>query len=98
MAALTVSITQPQAVLPIASVVSNYNGEDISCAGVTDGEVSVSVSGGTPNYSYEWFNSAGILLGNTQTLNNIGFGTYTVIVTDQNSCQEQTDVIVNDPT
>jgi gliding motility-associated-like protein len=97
LAALTVSITQPQAVLPIASVVSNYNGEDISCAGVTDGEVSVSVSGGTPNYSYEWFNSAGILLGNTQTLNNIGFGTYTVIVTDQNSCQEQTDVIVNDP-
>ena len=38
------------------SVNSNYNGEDISCNGANDGEVTVNVTGGSGNYSYGWVN------------------------------------------
>jgi gliding motility-associated-like protein len=97
LAALTVSITQPQAVLPIATVISNYNGEDISCFGLSDGAVSVSVSGGVPNYIYEWFNPAGVSIGFGQTQSGLSSGIYTVKVTDQNGCQNQTTVTVTEP-
>jgi uncharacterized delta-60 repeat protein len=52
-----------------------------SC-GNSDGELSVtSISGGTPNYNYNW--SSG---GSTNTINNIPFGAYTLTITDANSC------------
>ena len=53
---------------------------DESCAGSGDGTLTASASGGTPPYSYTWSNGAsGALLTATA-------GTYTVSVTDANSC------------
>ncbi len=49
-----------------------------SC-GATNGSVNVIVVGGTPPYVYNWLPS-----GNTASLNNIGVGSYTLTVTDQN--------------
>ena len=46
-----------------------------------NGGVTLSVSGGTPNYSYLWSNGA-----TTQNLTNVATGTYTVTVTDANTC------------
>ena len=59
------------------SVNSNYNGEDISCNGANDGEVTVNVTGGSGNYSYGWVNGP-----STPTWSGLGAGTYTVIVND----------------
>ena len=58
------------------SVISN-----VSCSGGTDGGVNITVSGGTPGYSYLW--SSGAV---TQDIAGVGAGTYTVTVTDANSC------------
>lgn len=54
-----------------------------SC-GLTNGTISVVVSGGAPAYSYNWVPS-GVT---TPTLNNIGVGTYTVNVTDTSPCTQ----------
>ncbi|MDX2172300.1 MAG: gliding motility-associated C-terminal domain-containing protein [Bacteroidota bacterium] len=54
-----------------------------SC-GLTNGTISVVVSGGAPAYSYTWVPS-GIT---TPTLNNIGIGTYTINVTDTSPCTQ----------
>ncbi len=55
---------------------------DISCTGEVDGELMVSITGGTPNYTYAWSNGGST----TETLSDLGVGTYTVTVTDDKGC------------
>lgn len=55
--------------------------KNVSCSGAADGKIKVSVSGGTPPYTYNWTNGATI-----STLNNLGSGSYGVTVTDSRGC------------
>ncbi len=52
--------------------------------GQSDGAVTISVSGATPPYNYNWSNIPGN--SNPQNLSNIAPGTYTVTVTDDFNC------------
>ena len=52
-----------------------------SCPGGNDGQVSLTMTGGTEPFSYEWSNGA-----TTPTAEDLAAGTYTVIVTDANGC------------
>lgn len=54
---------------------------NVSCGGTSNGSVTASVSGGTSSYSYAWSNSA---TGATNT--GLTAATYSVTVTDANSC------------
>jgi len=58
--------------------------EDVLCFGGTDGSIDISITGGTPPYSYYWNNQD-----TTQDLSNINSGFYRVTITDANSCQEE---------
>jgi len=59
-----------------------------SVFGATDGSISATVAGGTTPYTYAWYNianpqpGASGAIGITSTLSNIGYGTYTLWVTD----------------
>ncbi|MDX1652536.1 MAG: S8 family serine peptidase [Brumimicrobium sp.] len=53
-----------------------------ACATVTDGEIEVFVSGGTPGYTYTWSNGAG----NTNINSNLDAGNYILTVTDNAAC------------
>ncbi|PLX10220.1 MAG: hypothetical protein C0594_05220 [Marinilabiliales bacterium] len=55
---------------------------DVSCYGNTDGEIATSVNGGTSPYTYNWSSGE-----TTANLSNISGGSYTVTVTDANSCE-----------
>ena len=61
-----------------------------------DGSIITEVSGGDGNYSYQWFLD-GVLLDDTSVdLENIGIGTYQVIITDGSNCTyESLDIIVD---
>lgn len=50
---------------------------NVSCHGMKDGAINISVEGGNPPYSYEWSNGE-----NTQDLSNLEAGDYRVYVTD----------------
>ncbi|MDD3859887.1 MAG: SprB repeat-containing protein, partial [Bacteroidales bacterium] len=79
------SITDPPAmVLTMGHV-------DANC-GLSNGEASVVVSGHTPPLSYAWSNGPT----GTSVNSNVPAGTYTVTVTDGNSCTAENSVIVND--
>ena len=50
---------------------------DISCNGLSDGSITLSVSGGDAPYSYLWSNGA-----TTKNINSLSANTYSVVVTD----------------
>lgn len=61
-----------------------------------DGAASVFPSGGTPNYTFNWFNSLLVSIGQTtQTAINLAAGIYVVEVTDAAGCTEQFSVTVS---
>jgi gliding motility-associated-like protein len=66
---------------------------DILCRLDAAGVIDISISGGTPPYTYSWSNSA-----TTEDLIDIVGGTYTVTVTDANGCTISDDFTVNQPT
>ncbi|MBK9686811.1 MAG: gliding motility-associated C-terminal domain-containing protein [Saprospiraceae bacterium] len=70
------TVTQPTIILISKSI-------DCSTEGQNEGAIDISVSGGAGGYSYAW--STG---DNTQDFDNLEIGTYSVVVTDANGCQQ----------
>ena len=66
---------------------------DATCFGGNDGEINVSVSGGTAPYTYSWSNGAA-----TEDVSGLAAGSYTLDVTDSNGCTESASFTVNSPT
>ncbi len=76
-ATLTDSIKNPPLLVFSATSVN------ASCSSSNDASIDVTVSGGVPNYSYQW---SGASNASTQDLNNITIGSYTQQITDANGC------------
>lgn len=70
-------ITQPNA---LAAVTTPVNAS--SCT-VSDGSISTTISGGTSPYTYLWSNNK-----TTANITGLSQGTYTLTVTDANSCKQ----------
>ncbi|MCX6303730.1 MAG: GEVED domain-containing protein [Bacteroidetes bacterium] len=70
-------VNQPSQIV-LSAVVTAAN-----CPAIHDGAIDLSVSGGTPGYTYLW--SSG---GDAQDLSALAAGTYTVTVTDANGCTQ----------
>jgi large repetitive protein len=80
-ATASVTLTQPTPILVSGSVT------DLLCAGGNAGAITLSVSGGAGNYTYAWTTLDGSgLAASSQNQTGLTAGTYTVIVTDDNSC------------
>ncbi len=82
----TYTITQPSQISATASITN------VSCFGETDGEISVTVSGGTPPYTYNWDNGE-----TTAIISGLSAGTFNLTVTDANSCEEDFSYTVTEP-
>ncbi len=58
-----------------------------SAAGLSDGSITLNIFGGTTPYSYQWRDSSGAIVANTQhILNDTGIEKYAVTITDANRC------------
>jgi gliding motility-associated-like protein len=72
---------------------SNLSIVDAHCS-QSNGEISgLTVSGGTPAYTYEWNNNTAL---NTLDLSIIPSGTYTLTVTDDAGCTDVETVVINE--
>ncbi len=75
-----------------AAIIATTTPTDVSCNGSSDGSIDLSVTGGSPGYSYLWSNGS-----TTQDLTNLAGGPYTVAVTDSNGCTVTDSVNINEP-
>ncbi len=101
-----VVLVAPQVMDIFVEVTNFQGGYNVSCFGANDGQISVSVSGGTPDcvlfdpycYSYDWGTSPiGSNNPASPTLTDLGGGTYLVEVTDANGCTATTNFPLLEP-
>ncbi len=83
---VSATVSQPSAIFTSASV------NDVSNNGGSNGSINLSVSGGTPGYTFHWNNNA-----LTEDVFNLAAGIYTVTVTDVNWCTVTLSATVNQP-
>ena len=82
----SISIGEPFA-LDLTAMVINANPH-----GASNGNIALTVRGGTPDFSYVWSNSAV-----SKDINNLPAGDYTVTVTDAEGCQASLTSTVQEP-
>lgn len=86
------SVTASASVTTATGPSATFTTTDVLCHGASTGGVNVSVSGGTGTISYSWSNSA-----TSQDLTNVAAGTYSLTVTDANSCVYSVTATVGQP-
>jgi gliding motility-associated-like protein len=84
--AVSTMITQP------SIVIINTTTNNVTCLGANNGSITASASGGTPGYTYLWLPAT-----NGATISNLAPGTYTVQVTDFNSCVQTATAVITQP-
>jgi hypothetical protein len=75
-----------------ATVVSDFNGFDISCAGENDGAATVTPLAGQAPFTFQWSNGA-----TTSSAQNLNAGIYSVTVTDVSGCSGTASVTLAEP-
>lgn len=81
------NLTEPQP-LSLLLVPLDYSGFGISCNGVNDGSIDLTVTGGTLPYQYIWSNGS-----TSQDPSGISPGDYSVEVTDKNGCKANSGAV-----
>lgn len=88
----TQTITITQSLSALSSTITTSN--NISCFGGNNGSATVTASEGTAPYTYSWNTTPVQTLA---TANGLLAGTYSVTVTDANSCQTSSSVTLTEP-
>jgi gliding motility-associated-like protein len=88
-ATATATLTQPTTLSATISFTEN-----ILCNDVNTGELAVSVSGGTPSYTYLWIPGGGT----SDTVKNLSAHVYAVTITDSNGCLAAATEPITQPT
>lgn len=88
----SVSLTQPAPLNP------DYTKTDVNCFGGNTGSINLTVTGGTPGYTFNWTTSNGSgLVQGQQDQSGLTAGTYNVTVTDANSCTASLSATITQP-
>ncbi|HIA36440.1 MAG TPA: PKD domain-containing protein [Flavobacteriales bacterium] len=80
------TIAEPDS-LSFSSTISN-----VTCNGQNDGAINLNVSGGTTPYSYAWSTND-----STQSIGGLSAGSYSILITDVNNCQDSSSFTVTEP-
>ena len=90
-----VTLDAPTAiVVELTKVDPSCNSEN----GTSDGSIDISVEGGSGIYTYEWSSIGGSgLVEESGNQSELGTGTYSVLVTDENGCSESAEMTLDGP-
>lgn len=79
-AADTIEILQPAAFTYVENITN------VSCNGLGNGAIDITIAGGTAPYVYAWLNSQYVLAAITEDISNMPAGQYTLQITDTLGC------------
>src|SRR5690606_35485536 len=88
----TLGCTSParQLTLTLTNLAASYTKQDVSCFGLANGTIDLTVTGGSTPYTYAWTTNNGSGLNPTsQDQSGLTAGTYNVTVTDNKGCTVQ---------
>ncbi len=88
-ASASVNIVQPPQL-----VIASSSFTDVSCFGGINGQISTTVQGGSPLYTYVWSPAQAT---NSGILNNLAAGLYSLTVTDVNNCSVTSSFTIHQP-
>ncbi len=88
----SIELNQPTVLEGYADVLSDYNGQDITCIGNEDGKAIAFGSGAVPPYTYVWSNNI-----YSDSTDQLAAGTHQVTVTDANGATFSTEVTLYEP-
>ena len=80
------AVIQPTAITSLNTITN------ATCTGCTNGTISATASGGTPNYSYNWSTGS-----SSQLITGLSAATYSLTITDANSCKVTPSFVVTQP-
>lgn len=89
---MNLSATIPDLLVNSTTIISDYNGKDVSCAGSNDGMAVANTIGGTLPYIYEWSDGQ-----SADTAISLGTGVYWVKVSDGLACADTAYLTINEP-
>lgn len=69
----------------------------VSCHEGSDGEILVSITGGTGAYIFEWTDISGLTVGTTRDLRGMPAGVYTLTLHDENGCEAHKEFEITEP-
>jgi gliding motility-associated-like protein len=96
-----VIIGEPLEVNVDLSIISDFNGVQISCNDASDGVIMAIASGGTGDFTFTWTNGVNNLEINTaatfDTLFSQPQGSYYVSVSDENQCSNSNQISISEP-
>jgi len=81
-----VELTQPD------PLIADIYAEDITCYGENDGYISISMYGGTPEYTYTWNNGYA-----EPSADMLSDGLYSIRISDLHDCQVDTSIYIEEP-
>lgn len=84
---VNITISQPATGLTVSGTAT-----PASAFGLSNGSINISVSGGSPAYTYLWSNGA-----TTQDINGLAAGNYSVTITDANGCSTAASYTITQP-
>ena len=87
----SITLVEPAA-LDVDSLLSDFNGANISCGGAADGAIDLTISGGVTPYSVSWSNGE-----MTEDIDSLEAGTYTYTVVDANGCEISDSITLTEP-
>lgn len=79
---------------PEPLLISRTSSQDPTCHNGNDGSLSIAISGGTAPYTIQWDSG---LAANATSFTNLGAGTYTAIVSDDQGCTRQASFVLQNP-
>jgi gliding motility-associated-like protein len=93
---VTVTLTEPTPLVSTGVLSSYTGGYNISCNGGNNGSIDVTTTGGSGSYTFNWSGPGGFSA-NTEDIANLYAGTYTLIVSDVNGCDDTLTFIMTEP-
>lgn len=83
--------------MEFTSVLSGYNGYNVSCYGSSDGSVNITTTSGEEPYIFSWQKIGDSFTASTEDLSGLYAGYYSLLITDANLCKATDTIEMTEP-